>query len=101
MGEEGKSGVCSKTTKGTPTEGASALCKGKGVGRRKKVKEGRRGRGSMCGQATRSAARIEEKFGGGIEKESRGTLWKESTGRGMPIRIRMVHKGSDSFVPNL
>ena len=35
----------------------------------------------MCGQATRSAAGVEEKFVGGIEKEGRVVLWTNSATR--------------------
>jgi len=57
MEEEGKGGACGEATKGTPTEGAGAPCKGKSTGRRKKVEEDRGRRSGMCGQAMRSAAR--------------------------------------------
>jgi len=73
MGEEGKDGICGKATKGTSTEGAGTLCKGKSTGRRKKVKESRGGRGGMCGQATRSTARVKEELSRRAKKKSRGT----------------------------
>jgi len=74
IGEEGKGGACDKATKGTPTERASTPCKGKRAGRRKKIEESRRGEASTPGQATRSAARIEEKLNRGAEEESRRAL---------------------------
>ena len=75
MGEKGKGGTCSKTAKGTLTEEASMPCKGRSTGRRKIVEEDR-GRGSsICDQATRSTARMEEEFSRGVEEESRGVLW--------------------------
>jgi len=64
--EEGKDGACDKATKGIPIEGASTPCEGKSAGRRKKIEEDRRRRGSACGQATRSTARDRR----GVEKES-------------------------------
>jgi len=76
MEKEGKGNVCSKVTKGIPIiEGASALCKGKSIGKRKKVEKGRGRRGSTCGQATRSIAKVKEEFSGRVEKEDRGVLW--------------------------
>jgi len=71
--EKGESSICGKATKGTEKGEASIPCKERSV--EKKVEEGKRGGDSMCGQATRSTARIEEEFGGRIEKKSRGTLW--------------------------
>jgi len=101
MGEERKGGVCGKATKGAPIEEASMPCKGKGTGSRKKVEESRRGRGSMRGQATRSAARVEEELSRRAKKKSRGTLWKRCPRRGAIIRTRIVYKGSSSVIPNL
>jgi len=49
----------------------------------------------------RSTARIEEEFGGRVKEESKGALWQRSAGGSMPIGIRVVHRGSNSFVPNL
>ena len=72
--EKGKGGVCGKATKGTPTEGASMPCKGKSTGRRKKVKESKGRRGSMYGQAMRSAARVEEELSKRAKEKSRRTL---------------------------
>jgi len=58
--EEGRKGsMCDKVTKGAP-------CKGKGIGRRKKVEEDRERRSSMRGQATKSTARDRRS----VEKES-------------------------------
>jgi len=45
--EEEKSSIYGKDAKGAPTERAGTLCEEKGVGRRKKVEEGKRRRGSM------------------------------------------------------
>ena len=93
-----KGGVYSKATKGTPTERAGTSCKEKGTERRKKVKEGRERRGSVHGQATRSAARIEEEFNRRVKEEGRGALWKRHPRRDVTIRIGMVHKGNDSDI---
>jgi len=98
MGKKGKGGICSKATKGTPTEGASMPCKGKSAGRKKKVEEDRERRDSIHGQAMRSAARVEEELGGRVEKENRGTLWQRSTRGSMPIGIRVVYERSNSNV---
>jgi len=101
IGEEGKGGACGKATKGTPIEGASAPYKGKSAGRRKKVKESKGGRGSACGQAMRSTARVEEELSRKAKKKSRGTLWKRHPRRGAIIRTKMVYEGSSSVIPNL
>jgi len=45
-------------------------CKGKGVGRRKKVEKSRGERGGVHGQATRSAAKVEEELSRRVKKES-------------------------------
>ena len=71
MGEKKESNAYGKAIKGTAKEEAGVPYKGRSI--RKKVEEGRR-EGSARGQATRSTARIEEKFGRRIEEESRGTL---------------------------
>ena len=68
------------------------------TGRRKKVVESRGREGSTHGQAMRDIARIEEKFSGRVKEESRGALWQRSARESIPIRIRMVHKRSDSDV---
>ena len=68
------------------------------AGRKKKAEKDREKRGSIHGQATRSAARVEEKLGGRVEKENRGTLWQRSTKGSMPIGIRMVYERSNSNV---
>ena len=101
IGEEGKGGTCGKATKGTPIEGASAPYKGKSAGRRKKVKESKGERGSACGQAMRSTARVEEELSRKAKKKSRGTLWKRHPRRGAIIRTKMVYEGSSSVIPNL
>jgi len=103
MGEEGKDGTCGKAAKGVPTEGASTPCEGKstGRGRRKKVEKSRGRRGGMCGQATRSTAKVEVELSRRAKKKSRGTLWKRCPRRGTIIRTRIVYKGSSSVVPNL
>jgi len=78
IGEKEKGGVCSKATKSAPTERASVPCKGKSVGRRKKVEEDRGKRSSVRGQATKSAAKkrkgIKEKSSVHPMIESAGTL---------------------------
>jgi len=75
MEKERKGNLCGKVTKGIPTEEASVLCKGKSIGKRKKVEEGKEKRCSTCGQATRSATKVKEEFSGRVEKENRGALW--------------------------
>jgi len=62
IGKEGKGSICSKATKSIPTEGTSMPCKGKSSGRRKEVEEDKERKSNMHGQATRSAARVEEKL---------------------------------------
>jgi len=57
MGKKEKDSAYGKTTKGTPSEGAGAPCKGKGAERRKEIEEERERRGSVHGQATRSTVR--------------------------------------------
>jgi len=42
--------------------------------------------------------RVEEEFGGRIEEKSRGALWQKGTTRSKAIRVRMVHKGSNSNI---
>jgi len=74
VGEEGKGSVCGKATKGAPTKGAGMPYKGKNTERRKKVEKNRGRRGSACGQAMRSIARVEKELSGKIEKESREAL---------------------------
>jgi len=44
---------------------------------------------------------MEEELSRRAEKKSRGVLWQRSAGESMPIGIRVVHRGSDSFIPNL
>ena len=77
---------------------ASTPCKGKSTEDREKVEEGRGRKGSVHGQAMRSAARIEEEFNRRVKKEGRGALWKRRPRRDMIIRIGMVHKGNDSDI---
>ena len=72
MGKEGESGACGNVTKGTTREEASAPCKGRSTG--KKVEEGGTRGGGVRGQATRSAAGVEEKEGGVV-------LWTNSATR--------------------
>jgi len=96
MGEERKGSTCGFAIKGVLIEGASAPCKGRSTG--KKVKEGRRGEGGAHGQAIRSTARVEKKFGRRVKEESRGVLWQRGTRGSMSIRIRIVHERSDSDV---
>ena len=93
-----KGSTCGKTTKSTPTKGAGAPCKGKGIGRRKKVEKGRERRGSIHGQAMRSAVRMEKEFSRRVKKEGRGALWKRYSRRGIIIRIWMVYKENDSNI---
>jgi len=71
-------------------------CKGKGTGRRKKVEESRGGRGSICGQTTRSAARMEEKLNRRAEKERGGALQQRGARRSTVTRVRVVYSGDDS-----
>jgi len=52
----------------------------------------------MCGQATRSAARIEEESSGRVEKESKGTLWQRSARRSMSTGVGVVYKRSGNVV---
>ena len=77
----------------------SAPYKRKSAGRKKKIEESRRG--GMCGQATRSTARVKEKFSRRAKKKSRGTLWKRCPRRDTIIRTKMVYERSSSVVPNL
>ena len=101
MGEERKDGMCGKATKGTPTGGASVPCKGKGAGRRKKVKKNRGGRGSTRDQAMRSAAKVEKELSRRVKKESGGALWKRCPRRGAIMGSRIVYKRGSSFVSSL
>jgi len=75
---------------------ASALCKGRSTG--KEGEKDRRRGGGTCGQATRSAARIEEESSGRVEKESKGTLWQRSARRSMSTGVGVVYKRSGSVV---
>jgi len=52
----------------------------------------------LHGQATRSAARMKEKFNRRVKEESRGALWKRCPRRSATIRIGIVHKGNDSDI---
>jgi len=101
IGEEGRGSVCGKAIKGALTEGASMPCKGKSAGRRKKIEKSRGRRDGICGQATRSTARVEEELSKRAKEKSRGTLWKRCPRRGTITRTRMVYKRSSSVVPNL
>jgi len=98
VGEEEKDSICSEAAKGTPTEGAGTPCKEKSAGRRKKLEEDGERRGSMCGQATRSTARVEKEFGGKVEKKSKETLWQRSAGGSISTRVRIVHRESNSDI---
>jgi len=40
----------------------------------------------------KSIVTVEEKPGGGVKEESKGTLWEESTRGSTPTRTRMVHE---------
>lgn len=84
-GEKGS--MFGKATKGTVTEGASMLSKGKSTGR-----------SGVHGNAMRSTARVEEKFSRRIETEEKRTLWRRHPKRGTPIRVRLVHPRSSSIV---
>jgi len=79
MSKEGESSVCGNATKGAAREEAGAPCKRRSAG--KKVKEGGTGGGGARGQLTRSAAGVEEKFVGGVEKEGGVVLWTNSATR--------------------
>jgi len=73
----GKSDTCGKAAKGTPTEGASMLCKGRSAGKRVEESGGRKSSAhgkAMRSVAMRSATRVEEKLSGRIKEESRGAL---------------------------
>jgi len=96
MGKEGKGGGCGKATKGTLTEGASTSCKKKSAGRRKKVEKSRGGGGGMHGQATRSAARIEEELNRGAEEESGRALGQRGARRSTVARIGVVYPRNNS-----
>jgi len=101
IGEEGKGSMCGKAIKGAPTEGTSMLCEGKSTGRRKKIEKSKGRRDGICGQATRSTARVEEELSRRAKEKSRGTLWKRCPRKGMITRTRIVYEGSSSVVPNL
>ena len=49
----------------------------------------------------KSAARVEEESSGRVKEESKGALWQRNARGSTSIGIRMVHRGSNSFVPNL
>jgi len=77
---------------------AGVLYKGKSIGDREKVEEGRERKGGMHSQAMRSAARMEEEFNRRVKEEGRGALWERRPRRGAIIRIGIVHKGNDSDI---
>ena len=79
MSKEEESGVCGNATKGAAREEAGAPCKRRSAG--KKVEEGGTGGGGARGQPMRSAAGVEEKFVGGVEKEGGVVLWTNSATR--------------------
>jgi len=93
--------VCGNVTKGAAERKAGAPYKGEGAGRRKEVKESRGRKSSTHGQATRSAARIEEELSRRAKEESRGTLWKRCPGRGIIIRVRVDDRRGSSIVLDL
>jgi len=96
MGEEREGGTCSKATKGAAGEEASASCKGRSVG--EKVEDsGTRGSGAR-GQATRSAAGVEEKFVEGVERESGVVLWTNSATRCTVVGVGIVRPRSRRHV---
>jgi len=101
IGEEGKGSMCGKAIKGALTEGASMLCEGKSAGRRKKIEKSRGRRDGICGQATRSTARVEEELSRRAKEKSRGILWKRCPRKGTITKTRIVYEGSSSVVPNL
>jgi len=70
--EEGS--TCGSATKGAAKEEAGTSHQGKGAGRRKEAEKSRGRWSGMCGQAMRSAARVEEKLSRRAKKESRGAL---------------------------
>jgi len=61
----------------------------------------RRKEGGARSQATKCAARVEEKLSRKAKKESRRVLWKRHPRRGTIIRTRVVYRESSSSVPNL
>jgi len=64
--------------------------------RRKEVVSGRRG--SMCGHATKGAAkRVEESSAYPMTKGT-GALWRGHSRQGMPVRAGVVYKGGDSII---
>ena len=73
--KKGKGGTCNKAIRGTPTERAGMPCKGRSIGKRKKIKESKERGGSMCGQAIRGVARMKKEFSDKVEEESKGVLW--------------------------
>ena len=76
VGKEGEDDACGKATKDIASKGASVPWKGKGTGEGKEAEEGGEAESSMCGQATRSAARrIKEELSGRVKEESRRVLW--------------------------
>jgi len=59
-------------------------------------KENRGRRDSVCGQATRSAARIEEELNRGAKEESRRVLRQRGARRSTVARIGVVYPRNDS-----
>jgi len=60
------------------------------------TEESREKRGSTCGQAMRSAVRMEEELNRGAEEESRRALWQRGARRSTVARIGVVYSGNDS-----
>ena len=81
---------------GKAKEEASAPCKRRSAG--KKVEEGGTGGGGVRGQATRSAAEVEEKFVGGVEKEGGVVLWTNSATRCGTMGVGVVRPRSRCHV---
>jgi len=96
VGEKRKGNTCDKATKGTVRRETSTPCEGRSTG--KKVKEDRKRRGNMYGQAMRGIARVEEEFSSKVKEESGGALHQEGTRRSTTTGVRIVHERSDSNV---
>jgi len=78
--EEGRKDGAPNAGKSVPTgeEETSVPNKGRSAGKGKEVKEDGRREGGAHGQATRSAARMEEKLSRRAKKEGGGALWQRS-----------------------
>ena len=65
--------------------------------KRKEVANGRRG--SVCGHATKGAAkRVEEESGTHPMMEGAGVLWRGRPRQGIPVRAGVVYEGGDSVI---